>query len=488
MLMIVDEQKVLKLIFQEGRPDSLNPCHTYGEMRCRVLSKLLFEGLTRLDQHGNPELAGATAVLRSPDGYSYLFKLRPSHWSNGEKVTSVDYVMSVQYTLSDHMSHPELLFMLKNARPFREKKISSKDLGIRAIDAETLQLTLEQPDSHFLHKLAKPFFFPLFGPMREPKWFNGPYLVRQQSHDGILLEKNPYYWDTTRPFFEQIEIAWRNDIESIYSSFREGKTDWIGEPLSILPPHFVELLKKAGNLHRQKVLRHFIICFNTRHPLLSSASIRKALSLAIDRAFICQSIFPESVPVAPLHPNAEEANALFDQGLKELGMQRESLPTLTFSYSHQTRREMLAKFLQMTWQKILNIPIRLEQNEWNSFRNKLEKGSFEISGTIQEKLSEDSFEYYERAEGASSWNFSEWTHPSYRETIHAAEKETHAELKSQLLKAADQILIEEVPFTPLFDYTHLYAHHPDLENYLIDPEGCVDFCQTIIGGAKQCGK
>ncbi len=486
--MILDEQKVLKLLFQEGRPPSLNPCHTFGEMRCRVLSKLLFEGLTRLDQHGNPELAGAAAILRSPDGYSYHFKLKPSYWSNGEKVTSVDYVMSVQYALSDLMSHPELLFMLKNAKSFREKKVSSKDLGIRAIDGETLQLTLEQPDSHFLHKLAKPFFFPLFGPMREPKWFNGPYLVRDQSNDRILLEKNPYYWDTKRPFFERIEIAWQNDIESIYSSFQEGKTDWIGEPLSILPPHFVELLKNEGNLHRQHVLRHFIICFNTRNPLLSSPSIRKALSLAIDRDFICHSIFPESVPVAPLHPNAEKANALFDEGLKELGMGRENLPPLTFSYSHQTRREMLAKFLQMTWQKILNIPIRLEQNEWNLFRNKLEKGSFEISGTVQEKLSEDAFEYYERAEGASSWNFSGWTHPFYRETIDAAEKETHAELKSQLLKAADQILIEEMPFTPLFDYTHLYAHRADLENYLIDPEGCVDFCQTIIQGAKQCGK
>lgn len=473
-----EKTRVLRLIFQEGAPPSLNPCHSFGDMRCRLLSKLLFEGLMRLDHYGNPELAGASHIERSPDGKTYTFKLRPAHWSNGEKVTAADYVMSMQSALSDHVSHPELLFMLKNARLFKEKKVASKELGIRAFDAETLQLQLEQPDSNFLHKLAKPFFFPLFGPMREPKWFNGPYLVREQNKEGILLERNPYFWDAKRPFFEQIEISWQNDIERIYTLFQEGRTDWIGEPLSILPTQLITQFESEGKLHKQEAIRRFIICFNTKHPVLSSPLIRRALSLSIDRSHICKTIFPYSTPVDPLHSAEKEAKILFERGLKELGISRENFPILTFSFSHQTRREMLAQSLKAAWERILKIQICLDQFEWNLFRNKLEKGRFEISGTIQETLSEDSLEFYERSEGASSWNFSGWTHASYREIIQAAQNSTNAQFKNSMRIQAEKILSEEVPFTPLFNYTHLFSHHPDLENYLLDPEGCIDFCQT----------
>jgi oligopeptide transport system substrate-binding protein len=496
-----EKTKMLRLIFQEGAPASLNPCHSFVDMRCRLLSKLLFEGLTRLNQFGNPELSGATNVQQSPDGYSYTFKLRPSHWSNGEKVTAVDYVMSLQCALSDHVSHPELLFILKNAQLFKEKKVASKELGIRAIDAETLHLELERPDSNFLHKLAKPFFFPLFGSMREPKWFNGPYLVRKQDKEGILLEKNPYFWDAKRSFFEQIEIHWQNDVETIYTLFHERKIDWIGDPLSILSSSLIKRLEETGKLHKHKASRRFIICFNTKHPILCSPLIRRALSLSIDRAFICKKIFPHSTPVPSLYPVAEEAVFFFEKGLKELNLSRENFPILTLSFSHQTRREMLAEFLQKSWQKILGISIRREKFEWNLFRNKLEKGRFEISGIIQETLSEDSLEFYERSEGKSSWNFSGWTHGSYREIIESARKETNARKKNAMLAKAEKILLEEVPFTPLFNYTHLYAHHAELENYFFDPEGCIDFCQArfkddtekpiylqLNEGEEQCGK
>ena len=472
-----EKVKILRLAFQEGAPQSLNPSHTFGDMRCRLLSKLLFEGLTRLDQDGYPELAGAAQVQQSSDGLAYTFKLRPAHWSNGEKVTAVDYVTSIQSALSGHASHTEPLFMLKNARAFKARKASSKELGIRAIDADTLQLQLERLDENFLHKLAMPLFFPLFGLVREPKWFNGPYWVREQNKQAILLEKNPYFWNPKRPFFEQIEIRWHHDIETIYTLFQEGKTDWIGDPLSMLSLPLIAQLEKEGKLHQEQTSRRFIVYFNTRHPILSCSSIRRAFSLSIDRAFICKEIFPHSIPVEPLQPDVEQAIFFFEKGLKELNLSRENFPTLTFSFSHQTRRERLAEFLQTTWQKVLGISMRREQSEWNLFRSKLEKGCFEIGGII---LSQDSLEFYERSEGTSSWNFSEWTHVSYREIIKAAGEANNKRLKAAMLAQAEKILSEEVPFTTLFHHTHLYTHHPDLEKYLFNPEGCIDFYQTCF--------
>ena len=446
-------------------------------MRSRLLSKLLFEGLMRLNALGNPEPAGAVQASSSPDGLTYTFKLRPSYWSNGEKVTSADYVMSLQCALSDHVSHPELLFVLKNARLFKEKKARPQDLGILALNAETLEIKLEWPDPHFLHKLASPYFFPLFGPMREPKWFNGPFLVREQNKNGILLERNPYFWDSNRPFFDQIDIQWANDVKTIFPLFSQNKTDWIGDPISPLSPEIAETLKSEGKLHMRKTSRQFSIVFNTKHPILSNVSIRRALSLCIDRVMICKHIFSYCDPFPPLLPETEKAQQLFKQGLQELGLSKEHFPTLTFSYSHQTRREDLAQYLQSTWKEILGIHVNQEKMEWNIFRNKLEKGLFEITGTIVEMLSEDSLEFYERLEGPSSWNFSQWTCGSYREAIRSAQNKLQ---RNAMLLHAKQILLDQVPFTPLFTYTHLWANHPDLANYLIDNEGCIDFSHATL--------
>lgn len=472
-----EKTKTLKLIFQEGAPLSLNPYHSYRDMRSRVLSKLLFEGLMRLNAHGNPEPAGAVQVSSSSDGLTYTFKLRSSHWSNGEKVTAVDYVMSFQCALSDHVSHPELLFVLKNARLFKEKKAHPHELGILALNAETLQLTLEWPDPHFLHKLASPFFFPLFGPMREPKWFNGPFLVREQNKNGIFLERNPYFWDSKCPFFDQVDIKWVHDVKTIFSLFQQGKADWIGDPISPLSHEIAEDLRKKETLHMRKDSRQFSIVFNTKHPILANASIRRALSLCIDRVSICKTIFPYCDPLPPFLTEQEEATRLFELGLQELGLSRKQFPTLTFSYSHEAHHEDLAHYLESAWKKTLGIQVNQEKTEWNIFRNKLEKGLFEITGTIVETLDEGSLEFYERLEGMSSWNFSQWTCHSYRKTITAAQ---HTSQRNAMLLHAQQILLDEVPFTPLFTYTHLWAHNLDLENYLIDNEGCIDFSHATL--------
>jgi oligopeptide transport system substrate-binding protein len=473
-----EKTKILRLIFEEGQPTSLNPYHTGGDMRCRLLCKLLFEGLFRLNAQGNPEPAGSLNLNLSHNGTVYHFKLRPNRWSNGERVTAIDYVSSLTMALRGLLSHPEIYFAIKNAQAFKEKKVDSNDLGIRALSSDTLQIELEHPDAHFLHHLAKPFFFPIFGSMQEPIWFNGPYLVREKNKEAILLEKNPYFWNAKRIYFEEINIRWGEDCNTYFSLFQEGKINWIGDPLSTLAPSLIQQLEQDGKLHRQEACRRFLVCFNTKHPTLASHWIRRALSIAIDRSLICSTIFIHSSPFFPLLPAKEESNDYFERGLRELGLTRETFPPLTFSFSHQARRLKLAECLQSVWQEILGINVDLKEIEWNLFRNRLEKGHFEITGTIQDIEDEDSPRFLERFEGLNTWNFSKWQNLEYRKIIAKAKAEVEDIRRQAYLSEAKQILIDEAPFTPLFKYTHLYAHTPSLKGYLFDEEGCVDFSQS----------
>lgn len=406
----------------------------------------------------------------------YQFKLRPCFWSNGEKVTAVDYVTSWQHALRDYVSHPEHFFVIKNARLFKEFKCDGSKLGIQAKDATTLEIELEYPDPRFLDKLTQPLFSPLFGSIREPKWVNGPYFIRNHTAKGLLLERNPYFWRRDTAYFEQIEIKWVKRTEDIYNLFKNGEIDWIGDPICTLSPH----TPTRYPLQTCKVDRRFVIHFNTKLPHLASARIRHALSLAIDRALICDTIFPHNIPLPHPAPFNISAQELFEAGLKELQLTRSTFPTLTFTFSHQTGREELGLILKSFWEQQLGITVHLEKVEWNTFRNKLEKGAFEIVATIQETLEKSPLEFLGRFEGSSSWNFSQWRHPGYRRRLNSALETKDPEKQSLFLEKAEKILIAEAPFTPLFRCTHLFTHQPKLRNYFFDADGCIDFSQAYF--------
>ncbi len=453
------EPHTLRLLFHEGAPLSLNPYHASGDMRCRILSKLLFEGLTRLNARGEVELTGALSVEEK--GCLYTFQLRPCYWSNGERVSAQDFVLGFQLALNDPISHPEWLFLLRGGRAFRAA--GGGELGIRALQVDVLQIELERPDPLFLRRLAEPIFFPLFGSIREPKWFNGPYLVREMTSEHILLEKNPYFWRREQLYFERMEIRWESSAETIHEQFIQGAVDWIGDPLTTLSSSSIQKLQSEGLLQKQSVRRRFLLYFNTTHPFLSSRWIRQALSCAIDRSWIARSLFPQSTPLAPLSADPESARSFFRRGLKELGLR--TAPSLLFSYSHEASRKPLALYLQSVWKEVLDLHVELYSMDWNGFRSRLERGLFDISGTLQDI--DDSLPFWERFEGDNSWNFSRWTHDAYRIAVQAG-----------AWKEAEAILQEEIPFTPFFLSAHLYAHSPHLKGYFFNEEGCVDLSQT----------
>jgi oligopeptide transport system substrate-binding protein len=366
------------------------------------------------------------------------------------------------------MNHSEPLFVIKNGYRFKEKKCEATQLGIRALDSETLEIELEQPDPHFLYKLTQPFFFPVFGLMREPKWFNGPFLVRKNTNKRLLLECNPYFWDGKRTSFEQIDIQWITCSKAIYSLYEQKKVDWIGNPLNSFAYPFIQQLEKEGKLRTQKTARRSVLYFHTKHSLLSSPLVRRALSLCIDRVSICSTIYLHSAPLYPLIE--ENALSCFERGIKELGITRDALPSLLFTYPELPDREKLAMHLQSSWQKALGIKIEIESIPWNLYRSNLERGFFELTATSLDTL-DDTMEFFERFLESSSWNFSRWAHPQYEQLIREIKAEKNPEHREERMLDLKKILELEVPFTPLFDYVHLYTHHPELEGYVFDREG-----------------
>ena len=384
------KRRTLKLAFLEGQPPSLSPYLTGGDVRGRALSKWLFEGLTRLDPSAIPQLAAAEAIKISDDKRRYTFFLRSSNWSNGERVTAFDYLNGWKNVLSCKWAsnRPDLLFVIRNGKKFYNRLCTEQELGIQTLDASTLQVDLEYADPYFLEKLAQPIFFPTSGHSQEPHAFNGPYRVVNYNQHTLELEINPYYWDVQKIFFQSIHIGLGATLEEVVTGFYKGDIDWLGEPFTPVPKTILQQLEQEGKLIQREVLRPFFLFLNTQHSLLRSLEIRQALSLSIDRTFICKHIFPYYPPLFSPIPmvdgqtigeDPQQARKLFEDGLQSLSLTKNHLPTLVFNYIQFPEGEELAKYLKQTWKEILNLSLHIQPQPWNTLRSNLEKKDFHIA-------------------------------------------------------------------------------------------------------------
>lgn len=327
------EHTTLRLAFLEGCPPSLSPYLALSDTRCRAISKLLFEGLTRIDASGLAQPAAAKEIEVSHGGKQYTFSLCSSHWSNGRPLTAVDYLNGWKNVLNRRWAsnHPELLFIIKNGKNMYKRLCPEQDLGVYVKNPSTLQVELEYADPHFLEKLAQPIFFPAFGISQEPNCFNGPYLVHHYNQNRLELEINPYFWDAKNTFFQYVHIRWDLNTKDAFEAFRRKEIDWIGDPFTQLSTEILENLEKEGKLYKKSTVRPFFVYLNTQHPLLCSPLIRQALSLSLNRTFICKHIFPYQDPLYNPLPLADEclisenvqyARELFDRGLSALNLEK----------------------------------------------------------------------------------------------------------------------------------------------------------------------
>jgi len=483
----------LKVDFQEGDLPSLHPHALVIYLRGLSIAKSLFECLTRINAEGKAELAGAKSVEISPDRLLYTFTLRLNKWSDGTPVTAHQYENAWKEALSptSDCARADLLYMIKNAQEAKKGEVPLDTVGVKALDAQTLQVELAYPSPYLLELLARPICAPLVDPKKkEPSEFNGPFLVDTWKREDLLrLKPNPHFWNSSQVLLKQIDIFMIQDTLSTFALFEKEEINWIGVPLCPLSTEQISHLRKNNTLRSHPVDRAFWVFLNTQHPSLASPLIRQALSLAVDRAAITKHILVGGEPLSKPLPmsllegttsfdagiHLEEAQRRFEQGLNALGYTKATLPPITITYSQQANRKQLATYLQEVWSKTFGIDVRLQAQEWNVLRSNLGKGLFEISGCFEAAFYKDPVELLERFVSLNPCNFSQWTFPTYGESVALAKKERDPKTRLALLGKAELILTEQVPFIPISTDVLLFGHHPYLKGYVFDYIGAIDF-------------
>jgi oligopeptide transport system substrate-binding protein len=458
----------LHFAFLEGRPLSLSPYLTGGDLRCRALSKWLFEGLTRLDENGIPQLAAAFEIHTACEGKRYIFHIRQTSWSNGQRLKASDYEKGWKNILKRkwETNKVDFLFIIKNAKKFYYGQCTIEKVGVRSLDDFILQVDLEEPDAYFLEKLSQPLFFPSLGSAQEPKNFNGPYFVHSHSQNRLELEINPFYWDAKNLFFKNLSIRWDLSLNESVTAFFKKEIDWIGDPFVPLTPAFIRELEKEKRLKQKKVFRPFLLHFVTRHPLLSLSCARKALSMSINRSFICKHIFPFQKPLYSLSPNFNVDDMQENENQAKIFYAQakcliEQVPlSLNLLYPKLPKRKELALYLKKRWEKTLGLKIETQSTQWNNFRSLMERKEFQIAISFESNFTSNPFEILPKA--------------GYLETFYDSQRNAQTQLSEQAMQK-HATLGNQVDCIPVFSSFLTFAYNEDLQGVIFDAAGCPDF-------------
>lgn len=470
------KENTLRINFLQGAPKFLHP-HLMGDTNSASLYKSMSEGLTRINLKGKVELALAKKIKISKCRTVYTIYLRSSKWANGEELTADHFVNTWKFAMrhKSRCAHVYHFFPIKNAKKVFQGELPLSSVGVSAPEKNKIVIHLEHPTPYFTQLLAGLDYAPLWDiSYLDPVVYNGPFILKSfYPSKGISLEKNPFYWDAKNVRLDKIFISFVGDEKTELALFQQGKLDFVGGPFSDLPYEFVQ---KSPEIQSKKACSIFWLHMNIDHPMLRSKSIRKALSLSLNRKYIENYVLPHAEAASTILPkelscinsklnsySKEKIVELFHKGLSEIGCTLEDF-VLPLSYSSNKNYEHLAEYLKHVWENFFSIKVTLDKSEWNTFFTKLRTKNFAMGGTTRFTLYEDPLYFLDYFTFAKN-NYSKWEDPTFQKWINLAKQTTSEKKRKRYLSEAEKILSEECPVISIYTHKHLYLCHPSLQNF-----------------------
>ena len=478
-------------------PQSLDPQIATGVPEHHVISAVM-EGLVLKDRKTlEPRPGVAKTWDISNDGQVYTFYLRENaKWSNGDAHTAHDYVWSwwraLQTTLGNQYAY--MLFPIKNAKRYYDGETSDfSDVGVKAIDNRTLQVTLTNPTPYFLQLLDHYSLFPVhqatiekFGRADErgTRWSyegnlvgNGPYKLEEwKINRHITVTKNPYYWDEANVSINSIVFKPVDNAVTEERMFRAGAL----HVTSSIPADKIAIYqeKSAPELKITPYLGTYFYRLNINTPQLQDKRVRRALGMAIDRKQLVDNItkggqipaytmtppgtmgyFPEST----LNFDPEAAKRL----LAEAGYPNgEGFPPIEILYNTNEGHRKIAVALQEMWKNYLNIDIKLLNQEWKVYLATESAGDYQISrgGWIGDYVDPNNFLDMFLCNGGN--NRTGWCNEEYdRLILEVAPSQSSHEQRLKIFQQAETMLLEDMPIIPVYTYTSIKLLHPSVRNF-----------------------
>ncbi len=488
-----------QVVYNRGNdadPETLDPHKTSTVYEAAILRDL-FEGLTIHDAKGQIVPGVAESWTVREDGKAYTFKLRANaKWSNGDPVKASDFVYSWRRIMNPATGskYANLLYVLANAEKINKGQAKVEELGVKAIDDRTLEVLLEAPTPYFIELLTHQSALPVHPPSveKEGKDFikpgslvsNGAYVLAENVPNAqIKLNKNPQFHDAANVAIDSVVFFPQKDLAAAARRYQAGEllstTDIPADQIKFLKQQFGDQVKLAP------YLGVYYIALNTTKAPFNDVRVRRALSMAIDREFIAEQIWNETmvpgyswVPpginnyrepayadyknMAPVE-REEKARALLKEagygpGLKPLKVE------IRYNTTDNNKNTVVA--IGEMWKAIGVETTFINTDAKTHFAHLREKGDFDAAraGWIGDYSDPQNFLFLGQSDNVGL-NYARWSNPEFDALMKKAAVENDLKKRADILFEAETIFMRELPSIPVLYYGSKALVSPKVQGF-----------------------
>jgi len=445
-----------------------------------------FEGLFR---HAGTEIAPAIADSYevSADGTVYTFKLKDTKWSDGTPLTAGDFEYAWKRALDPATAseYSFQLYYIKGGQEYFEGTGSRDDVMVKAIDDLTLEVTLVAPTAYFLDLLTFYTYLPtkqsVVEATPEGGWAidpakvvcNGPFMLTEyNSGDSLVLSRNPNYWNAANVKLDKIVAHMIVDESTMLTAYESGELDIIDSMPSAEIPR---LQAEDDTFMIMPQVGTYYYIFNVTAKPVDDVRVRKALTLAIDRKAIVETVTKGGqIPATGFTPpglydadGADFHDVAGDYGITADAADIETakallteagypdgagFPTIEVLYNTSEGHKAIAEAIQEMWKKNLGIDVTIANQDWAVFQDTRHNGGFVIARAGWLGDYADPMTMLDLWTSYSGNNDSQWRNTDFDAIIEESKVKTGQE-RFALLYEAQQMIMDEMIVMPIYYYT-----------------------------------
>lgn len=465
-----------------------------------------FECLLAVDQDGKLIPGQAESWETSEDGLTWTFHLREGlKWSDGSDLTAKDFEYSWKRVCDPMVAAPYAETVLGMVEGFSSAVEGNlDDLQVVATDDKTLTVTLSAPCSYFGSLAA----FATLSPVQQAtveangdSWAtavatyisNGPFYVSEWvpgSH--ILMSKNTNYWNADAIKLDGIKWNLIEDANASYSAYQTGEVLFIKD----VPTEEIPSLTGSSDFFVDPIIGTYYLSLNTQREPFTDANVRKALSLAIDRDYVANTLmqgtyspaynfmgpgwidtdgsqFMDKANGGQLYISEDyEANlAEAKQLLADAGYpDGEGLPAITYSTNDAGYHKVVAEYLQQAWAEI-GVELSVDIVEWASFTPMRRNGDYDASRNGWVGDYSDPSNMLDLLYSTNGNNDGKFNNADYDAAMDISRTTLDAAERSEALHKAEDILMNEAGCIPVAYYNDFWLQSEKITGSWHSPYG-----------------
>ena len=443
------------------------------------------EGLTR-NTAGDVKPGIAESWDESEDGLTYTFHLRKdAKWSDGEPITAADFEYSWKRLVNPETASPYAFIgdCLKNGQAIEQGKMDVEELGVKAVDDTTLEVTLEHPTSYFLSLIGSSGqYAPLrqdivekygtdFAATSEKNVYSGPFVMTSSEDNVWTFEKNDNYWDKDSINLDKCELNYVENTDTQLSMYEAGDLDYVQVPTA-----YVSDYKDKADVFANGNVDFCYINSKSDNPVLGNKNFRLALNYALNRndynklanadtyTAFNGLVFPglqakgttygEAYDLNsysyPLDGDQDKATEYLNAAMQELGIANTSDITVEVVTTDADSSKRIVETLQEQWQNALGINVKIRQVTYADIYGKVfPEHDYEIGYGGWGSDYDDPYSYLELFKGDSSYNYSQYENPEVDQLLTASQDEPDTDKRMDELNQVEQDILADGAFVPL---------------------------------------